>query len=101
MVSRRLLCIWLPAITLIFTSVVSEALVCQMSKFLGHTPTLRRRHSGQRTLFARRGSRLPDETKESTVDYREIAVMLIDPRNPYAWFLYFFVGINAYSAFTN
>ena len=101
MVSRRLLCIWLPAITLIFTSVVSEALVCQSKKFLGHNPALRRKHSGQRTIFARRGNPPPDETKESTIDYRDIAVMLIDPRNPYAWFLYFFVGINAYSAFVN
>ena len=32
------------------------------------------------------------------VDYGAIAGMLVNPTNPYSWFLYFFVGINVYSA---
>jgi hypothetical protein len=36
--------------------------------------------------------------EESKVDYVAIAGMLVNPLNPYSWFLYFFVAINLYAS---
>ncbi len=60
-----------------------------------------RAHRADRTanaLFARptKKPELVEKTKDGP-DYGKIAVMLINPLNPYAWFLYAFVGINLYS----
>jgi len=40
----------------------------------------------------------PNDSKGTNeIDYGKIAGMLVNPFNPYSWFLYFFVGINVYS----
>ena len=53
-------------------------------------------------LLARRGrdrSKKEEEAlEESKVDYVAIAGMLVNPLNPYSWFLYFFVAINLYAS---
>ena len=36
--------------------------------------------------------------EESKVDYVAIARMLVNPLNPYSWFLYFFVAIHLYAS---
>eukprot|EP00548_Thalassiothrix_antarctica_P004183 CAMPEP_0194147768 /NCGR_PEP_ID=MMETSP0152-20130528/27701_1 /TAXON_ID=1049557 /ORGANISM="Thalassiothrix antarctica, Strain L6-D1" /LENGTH=72 /DNA_ID=CAMNT_0038848823 /DNA_START=182 /DNA_END=400 /DNA_ORIENTATION=- len=34
-----------------------------------------------------------ESSKKGKVDYGEIALMFVNPLNPYSWFFYFFVGI--------
>mmetsp|Transcript_13041 Transcript_13041/g.19867 ORF Transcript_13041/g.19867 Transcript_13041/m.19867 type:complete len:107 (-) Transcript_13041:1471-1791(-) len=38
------------------------------------------------------------EEEKPTADYGKIALMFVNPLNPYSWFVYFFVGIYAYAA---
>lgn len=54
-------------------------------------------------LFAKanlKSSKAVDKAgKTSGINYGEIAVMLVNPLNPYSWFVYFFLLINLYSTF--
>ena len=59
---------------------------------------------GTTTLAARRGKKKTEEqpvasATSSEIDYGEIAGMLVNPLNPYSWFLYFFLAINAFAYF--
>lgn len=55
------------------------------------------------TIFAKanvKSSKAVDKAEKTTgIDYGEIAVMLVNPLNPYSWFVYFFLLINLYSTF--
>jgi len=49
-------------------------------------------------LLAQRDDSNDSNDGTNQVDYGKVLGMLFNPVNPYAWFLYFFIGIFAYSA---
>mmetsp|Transcript_22310 Transcript_22310/g.31414 ORF Transcript_22310/g.31414 Transcript_22310/m.31414 type:complete len:123 (+) Transcript_22310:31-399(+) len=44
---------------------------------------------------------LVEKGERPKLDYGKIALMFVNPLNPYSWFLYFFAGITLYGTFNS
>lgn len=54
-----------------------------------------------KTAVAMAKNNMDGQKGTNEIDYVKILGMFINPLNPYSWFLYFFVGINVFSALQN